>query len=286
MIDEIDFKIRTALLTDRSRLANLIHFGTYTHQHLDWKPPLDWIGSKPYLVLEQGGEAAAILACPPELPEIAWIRLFATSSLIDVRKAWNSLWAAAAKELSQLGNICIAAISLQSWFNDLLEASKFEYTDNVIVLLWEGSMLLPQPSATNISIRPMLSEDLDLITEIDHDAFETVWKNSTESLALAFEQSSQASVAELGNEIVGYQYSTASMMGGHLARLAVKKKMQGKGIGYLLVHQLLSQFGRQGVRHVTVNTQKNNGASLAVYARAGFKVTGESYRVYQQIIDG
>jgi ribosomal protein S18 acetylase RimI-like enzyme len=286
MMDEIDFKIHTALPADRSRLANLIHFGTYTHQHLDWKPPLDWIGSKPYLVIEQGGDIAATLACPPELPEIAWIRLFAVSSLIDVRDAWNLLWSAAAKEIVQIGKIHVAAISLQSWFNNLLEASEFDYTDDVVILMWERSMPLPKPSPTNIDIRPMLPEDLDLITEIDHDAFETVWKNSAESLALAFEQASQASVAELGDEMVGYQYSTSSMMGGHLARLAVKKKMQGKGIGYLLVHQLLSQFSRQGVQHVTVNTQKNNTASLGLYAKAGFNLTGESYRVYQHIIDG
>jgi ribosomal protein S18 acetylase RimI-like enzyme len=70
-------------------------------------------------------------------------------------------------------------------------------------------------------------------------------------------------------------------MGGHLARLAVKTTMQGRGIGYLLVHQVLNQFRRQGVRHVTVNTQQNNVASLALYSKAGFIITGESYRVYQ-----
>jgi ribosomal protein S18 acetylase RimI-like enzyme len=286
MMDEIDYKIRTALPADRSRLANLIHFGTYTHQHLDWKPPLDWIGSNPYLVVERGSDIAATLACPPELPEIAWIRLFAVSSLFNMGEAWKSLWATAEKELSQFGKICLAAISLQSWFNELLAESKFDYTDNVVVLMWERSTPLPKPSPTNISIRPMLPEDLALITEIDHDAFQTVWKNSSESLALAFEQSSHASVAELEEEIVGYQYSTTSMMGGHLARLAVKQKMQGKGIGYLLVHQLLSQFGKQGVQHVTVNTQKSNTASLALYAKAGFSITGESYQVYQHMIDG
>lgn len=285
-MDEIDYKIRTALPADRSRLANLIHFGTYTHQHLDWKPPLDWIGNKPYLVLERYHDIAAILACPPELPEIAWIRLFAVSSMVNVGEAWKSLWAAAMKELSEFGKMRIAAISLQAWFNALLEASEFDYTDNVVVLMWERSTPLPQPSLTDISIRPMLPEDLELITVIDHDAFESVWKNSTESLALAFEQSAQASVAELGDEIVGYQCSTTSMMGGHLARLAVKQNMQGRGIGYLLVHQLLSKFSQQGVQHVTVNTQKSNIASLALYAKAGFNITGESYQVYQRMIDG
>jgi ribosomal protein S18 acetylase RimI-like enzyme len=279
-MDEIEYNIRTALSTDRSRLANLIHFGAYIHQHLDWKPPLDWIGSKPYLLMEKEGELFATLACPPDLPEMTWIRLFAVNSLINIGQAWQLLWDATKEELSRVGKIRVAAISLQSWFNDLLETSKFEHTDNVIVLMWEGSTPIPEPATKGINIRPMMPEDLEVIEEIDHDAFGSVWKNSLESLELAFGQASLADVAEYGDEIVGYQYSTSSSMGGHLARLAVITTMQGKGIGYLLVHQLLSQFSKQGIKHVTVNTQQNNVASLGLYSKAGFTVTGESYRVY------
>ncbi len=279
---EIDYKIRTALLTDRSRLANLIHFGSHIHQHLDWKPALDWIGSKPFLVVEKEGELVATLACPPDLPDITWIRLFAVSSLIKVDQAWEHLWEAAKLEIAQIGKIQVAVISLQGWFNGLLEASKFEHKDNVIVLMWDKSTAIPDPSPSSITIRPMLPEDLETILLIDHEAFGAVWKNSMEALDLAYQQCSLATVAENSGEIVGYQYSTATTMGGHLARLAVKIGMQGKGIGYLLVHQVLNQFKRQGFRHVTVNTQQNNAASLALYSRAGFTLTGESYRVYQQ----
>lgn len=281
---EIDYTIRTALPTDRSRLANLIHFGAYIHQHLDWKPALDWIGSKPYLVVEREGELFAALACPPDLAEMTWIRLFAVSQLMNTRLAWTLLWDAASTELAEIGNMCVAVISLQSWFNGLLEANKFEHTDDVIVLMWDGTNNMPKPAPTSISIRPMYPEDLDTIIEVDHDAFSLVWKNSSESLDLAYQQSLLATVAESDDEIVGYQYSTASTMGGHLARLAVKKSMQGRGIGYLLVHQVLNQFKKQGFRHVTVNTQQNNAASLALYSKAGFTLTGESYRVYQQDI--
>jgi ribosomal protein S18 acetylase RimI-like enzyme len=281
-MDEIDYKIRNALFTDRSRLANLIHFGSYIHQHLDWKPPLDWIGSTPYLLVEKNGDLLATLACPPDLPKITWIRLFAVNSQINVGRAWEFLWEAATKELSRIGNIGVAAISLQSWFNELLEASGFEHTDNVVVLMWERSALLPDPPPTDIKLRIMMPEDLEIIEKIDHEAFGPVWKNSLDSLELAFQQSVLASVAELNNEIVGYQYSTSNVMGGHLARLAVKTSMQGRGIGYLLVHQLLSQFRKQGVMHMTVNTQQSNLASLGLYSKAGFNLTGESYRVYQQ----
>jgi GNAT superfamily N-acetyltransferase len=264
-MDEIDYKIRNALFTDRSRLANLIHFGSYIHQHLDWKPPLDWIGSTPYLLVEKNGDLLATLACPPDLPKITWIRLFAVNSQINIGRAWEFLWEAATKELSRIGNIGVAAISLQSWFNELLEASGFEHTDNVVVLMWERSALLPDPPPTDIKLRIMMPEDLEIIEKIDHEAFGPVWKNSLDSLELAFQQSVLASVAELNNEIVGYQYSTSNVMGGHLARLAVKTSMQGRGIGYLLVYQLLS-----------------NLASLGLYSKAGFNLTGESYRVYQQ----
>ncbi len=281
-MDVIDYTIRAALPTDRSRLANLIHFGSHIHQHLDWKPALDWIGSAPYLVAEKAGELYATLACPPDLPDITWIRLFAVSPLINVSMAWELLWKAAEEEIERIGKIHVAVISLQGWFNGLLEASQFLHTDNVIVLMWDQTTVIPQPGVTSITIRPMLPEDMEVILSIDHEAFGPVWKNSMESLELAFQQSSLATVAEEGDEIVGYQYSTASTMGGHLARLAVKSAMQGKGIGYSLVHQVLSQFKRQGFRHVTVNTQQNNAASLALYAKAGFSMTGESYRVYQK----
>lgn len=278
----IDYIIRGALLADRSRLANLIHFGSHIHQHLDWKPALDWIGSRPYFVVEKEGDLLATLACPPDLPDITWIRLFAASPQIHIEQAWELLWEATRQEIDQMGSIRVAVISLQSWFNALLESSDFEHTDNVIVLMWDRSGEVPQPATSNIDIRPMLPEDLPTILEIDHEAFGEVWKNSMEALELAYQQAALATVATYGENIVGYQYSTASAMGGHLARLAVKTTSQGQGIGYLLVHQVLNQFVRQGFKHVTVNTQQNNAASLALYAKAGFSLTGESYRVYQR----
>jgi ribosomal protein S18 acetylase RimI-like enzyme len=262
-------------------LANLIHFGSYIHQHLDWKSPLDWIGKQPYLLIERNGGVVATLACPPEIPEITWVRLFAVSSSITADKAWSLLWVATLDELSRTGNIKVAVLSLQSWFNNILEESQFKHTDDVVVLIAESTITVRDPNPSSLKIRPMLPEDLATIQDIDNSAFGLEWRNSIESLELAFHQSSFSTVVEMGDEIVGYQYSTSSGMGGHLARLAVKVAMQGRGIGYLLVHDVLKYFRQQGVMHVTVNTQHSNVASLALYANAGFKPTGESYRVYQ-----
>jgi hypothetical protein len=112
---ETEFKIRTAERLDQSHLANLIHFGSYIHQHLDWKSPLDWIGEKPYLLIEGEGGLLAALACPLELPELAWIRLFALSSAFSEKASLPGK-----EELLHLGN-SIAALSIQSWLSQILE---------------------------------------------------------------------------------------------------------------------------------------------------------------------
>jgi ribosomal protein S18 acetylase RimI-like enzyme len=104
-------------------------------------------------------------------------------------------------------------------------------------------------------------------------------------LEIAFQQAAVATVAEDQDGIIGYQISTASSGGGHLARLAVHPRVQSQGIGYAIVRDLLAQFYRRGALQVTVNTQLDNLASLALYHKAGFQRTGEVYPVYEAYLD-
>ena len=53
MVTKLKHSIRKANIRDQQQLANLIHFETLVHRHLDWRPPLEWIGYDPYLVLEE-----------------------------------------------------------------------------------------------------------------------------------------------------------------------------------------------------------------------------------------
>jgi ribosomal protein S18 acetylase RimI-like enzyme len=106
-------------------------------------------------------------------------------------------------------------------------------------------------------------------------------QNSLTYLEIAFRQAAVATVAEYEGQLVGYQISTGTPIGGHLARLAVLPHLQGKGIGYALLYDLLNQFTRRGARTITVNTQKDNLASLSLYRKSGFQMTGEEYPIYQ-----
>jgi ribosomal protein S18 acetylase RimI-like enzyme len=274
--------IRSAQVVDRQLLASLIHFEPHVHRHLDWRPPLDWVGNDPYLVMELDGVLVSALACPPDPPETAWIRLFAVSTRISSQKAWEELWPVAREYLiDHYGPIRMAAIPLQSWFRTLLDKSDFKNTHNVVVLMWDENQLPPEKTGDLCTIRPMNYDDIATVHEIDVASFEPLWQNSLSGLETAFRQATLATVAEGPDGLIGYQISTSSPVGGHLARLAVYPEYQGKGVGYQLVHDLLKQFRRRGAQSVTVNTQFNNKTSLTLYKKAGFRLTGEEYPIYE-----
>jgi ribosomal-protein-alanine N-acetyltransferase len=282
MVALLQLPVRTAKPDDRQALANLIHFEVYVHRHLDWRHPLDWLGYQPYLIAEQNNQAISTLACPPDPAHVAWIRLFAVGSGVLVEKAWNSLWQTAHDQLVEEDDLTwAAAIPLQSWFETLLKKSGFVSTHHIVILTWERGRLPAASVQDNIFIRPMIFDDLPAAHVIDVASFDPLWQNSLPTLELAFQQSAVATVAEDQGKLIGYQISTATVMGGHLARLAVVPQHQGRGIGYELVRDSLSQFERRGARSVTVNTQQNNPASLTLYQKTGFHRTGEEYPVYQ-----
>jgi ribosomal-protein-alanine N-acetyltransferase len=274
--------VRTADPKDLSRLANLVHFEVYVHRHLDYRPPLDWIGHSPFLVLEQASRIEAALACPPDPAAIAWIRLFATTTQVPVTTAWDALWSETQPQLAIDPNIHFAAaIPLYGWFEALLKRKGFEKTHSIVMLNWDSPTLPETPPNPAVSIRPMTLDDMVAVETIDSASFSLIWQNSLVYLEIAFRQAAVATVAEYEGRIVGYQISTGTPIGGHLARLAVLPQLQGNGIGYALLYDLLHQFTRRAARTITVNTQKDNLASLALYRKTGFQLTGEEYPIYQ-----
>jgi ribosomal-protein-alanine N-acetyltransferase len=178
----------------------------------------------------------------------------------------------------------VAVIPLHAWFQEVLDQSEFKFTHEVVVLSWKGEKP-PRASLTpGVLVRPMKKSDLPDVERIDWAAFAHIWRNSLPCLETAFRQSVVATVAEVSGQLVGYQISTGTTASGHLARLAIHPGFQGQGIGYAIVRDLLERFEQRGMLHVTVNTQHNNVASLALYKKASFHLTGEVYPVYEHLI--
>lgn len=284
MTEKTNLSIREACVSDRQTLANFIHFEVYVHRHLDWRQPLDWINHNPFFIASSENKIIAAIACPPDPANIAWIRLLAISSDFHINNTWLNLWKKVEEYFKGEDEVIIAAIPRQDWFQRLLEGGGFKLTNHVVMMLWDNKEIPAERHVPGLNIRPMNFDDLPSIEVLDTITFNPVWRISETSLIYAYRQAAIATVAEMDNSIIGYQISTSSQHGGHLARLAVHPKYRRMGNGYNLIHDILVRFNKQGVFNISVNTQTDNKNSLALYEKIGFHKTNEIFPTYQYLM--
>lgn len=278
--------IKTVDDEDWEDVAQLIHSHAGVHRHLGWRPPLDWLGREPYLGAFMGGEMVGVLACPPDEDGNTWLRLLACKPGQDPAEIWSHLWPAAEGRLQGRRDVgAVNALAMGAWLEDILRGSGFQHTYDVIVMDWEASCAVYPAQAGGVRIRKMRKGDLERVYEIDQAAFDPIWRNSLQSLRVAFQVANLAGVALVDDDLVGYHISTADTLGGHLARLAVHPDCQGRGVGIALVDNVLRRFERMGMVRVSVNTQKDNLASIKLYEKFGFYRKDESYPVFQYFFD-
>jgi ribosomal-protein-alanine N-acetyltransferase len=121
---------------------------------------------------------------------------------------------------------------------------------------------------------------LPRLAEIEAITFDPLWRHSAIALALAHQQAWSFDVAEMNGHIVGFQFSTRSPRGAHLARMAVHPHYQGRGVGAALLARAMAHYHAEGLRRVTLNTQMDNLASKRLYERFGFRPSGEEFPVW------
>ena len=272
--------VREAAEADRQAIDRLLRCELRGHRHLDWRTPLDWLGKSPFLVAEHQWRIVGTLAFPVDPPGVAWLQVFAASTSRSTAEVWEALWGQAQRKLAAQEGLLVAAIPMQEWLISLLKQSGFTLAHEVVVLMWSYDQPLEIEMELPAVLRQMQADDLAQVQRVDASAFTPLWQNSLPSLEQAFQQSAIASVAEDERGLIGYQISTASHIGAHLARLAVHPACQRRGIGQALVADLLRQCVYRGILRVTVNTQSDNLASLRLYEKLGFRLTGESFPVY------
>ncbi len=267
---------------DEESLVALLRSTTLIHRHFGWVPPLNWLGKQPFLSVFKNRQILAALACPPDPPQIAWIRLFASDQNLPIKEAWHLLWPLAQKKLKKTRPTkTVAAIVLQDWLQEVLQESGFTQECQVSGLTRKiTSDPLPNIQSEAL-IRAMQKKDLPVVQKIDEMAFAPFWRTPPDKLEYAHNIAVIATVAEINQQIIGYQISTGDTLKGHLARLAVSPQHQNRGIGKALLHDLLTKFEQQRYIQITVNTQTHNKISQKLYQSFGFQLAPETYPVYQ-----
>jgi ribosomal protein S18 acetylase RimI-like enzyme len=277
----VRLQVRRAVAEDQRQIANLLMHEANSHRHLDWRSPLDWLGTSNYWVLEENERVVAALACPADPPQVAWIRIFGYSPHISAAEAWAALWERARAEIVDSPvKTQVATIIVKQWFQSMILSSGFDLKQNIVLLQLINNNIATLAAPKGIRIRPMSAEDMAAVAQIDLAAFGWFWHNTIDSLQRARLQAVNATVAEDESGLIGYQLSTGNPLGAHLARLAVQPQAQGRGVGSALIGDLIEKLGSRQLVRLSVNTQSDNQASLALYKKMGFEATGEYFPVF------
>ncbi len=279
-----DLIIRPANSGDLALLTTLLDGKSFVHRHLGWRSAFDWLGSQPFLILEDQERILAALACPPDEDGLTWLQLFASAPGYSTFQAWNNLWPQAKSVLERNDSVAsINSLVIHPEMDRLLKKDGFKEIYQVVILVWDISRAAWPAIQHQGLVRLMEAEDLDRVHRIDQLAFNEIWRNSLSHLETAYKQAFSAAVIELDGNVQGYQISTATTRGGHLARLAINPEYQSLGLGSSLLTDLLDRFQERGIVEVTVNTQSVNQRSLDLYQKFGFVLLDDRYPVRQYL---
>ena len=272
------YTIRKSMPDDREDMLAFFNLPVHIHQHLDWQTIADRVNAMDFLLAEKNNNLTAMLSIPVHNPEIAWIELFSARKMISLARSWKELFEMFIENTKSTSpELKIFSLSYYPWYQKLLEESSF-YPAYAIVTLETDGIYIPnvRPLPSNLQMKFMSVSNFDIVHDLDIIAFDLPWQMTKNALKKAFRSSVYATVILDNDKAIGYQIATEGESNIHLARIAVHPKYQNSGIGGFLIHDLLSYMKRFHFRSVSVNTQSNNEASLALYRKMGFFKTGNN----------
>jgi len=164
------------------------------------------------------------------------------------------------------------------------ERAGFDLLQEVITYEMVGPTTETVP-ASSLSFRRVQAEDpakVQQLLDLDHAAFPWLWRNSAaEFNAYLRTAGVTAYIGYDGDVPIAYVGVTAYQGWGHLDRIAVTPRRQGRGLGLTALQFAISTLAANGARRFGLSTQDDNKRSQRMYERFGFRRSDvHDYRLY------
>lgn len=286
-LDEIS-AVRIAKKSDAPAITRLLNGTRFTHYHVDWWVPVDWLGDAGFVVVQKETEAAqppsllmprdemlACLAVTADPPPAAWVRLTAVSPHLDPHDTLINMFAPVVEHLQKTAVTEVGWLVLNPWPLPVLPELGFTEFSGIETYTKNNLDLPSMKSVPELRIRSVVERDFEGLAALETAVFEPLWRFSKETLRLARRDAVSFDVAYLGDRLVGYQISSGGRFGAHLVRLTIAPDLQGYGIGTAIFAHAIKEYERRGYQHITLNTQVDNDASHRLYKKFGFSPSGE-----------
>jgi ribosomal-protein-alanine N-acetyltransferase len=135
-----------------------------------------------------------------------------------------------------------------------------------------GTDLAPAPF--EVVIAPMRTKDLKGVLRIEEAVFPQPWSHRLFVEELAQRTSRAYRAAWVGRSIVGFAGQMSIDDESHVNNIAVDPAWQGRGLGAVILADLVRTALARGARHLTLEVRVGNDPAIALYRRFGMAPVG------------
>ncbi len=135
-----------------------------------------------------------------------------------------------------------------------------------------------------MKFEPIKFSHLSQMAEIEREAFDQPW---TENMFIPEVEDVNAvyTIGVRGDEVICYGGFHKVFDEAHITNIAVKSSERGKGLGKLLMSELLNRARLAGMNFATLEVNIKNTTAINMYMSFGFKVEGVRKRYYNNVDD-
>lgn len=129
-------------------------------------------------------------------------------------------------------------------------------------------------------VRKMRPEDVDAVVAIETEAFGSPWRRETFLDLIDRPTAELLVMVEEAEGVVGYAVLWCVLDQGELANVAIARHMRGRGLGRVLLAEVLAVARARGVETVFLEVRESNAPALGLYRRFGFSQVGHRRGYY------
>lgn len=131
-----------------------------------------------------------------------------------------------------------------------------------------------------IKIDNMDIDDLNKIQDILNSEFDDFWNYNVFKSELENENSKYI-IARLNDEIVGFAGIWVAIDEAHITNIVTKKSYRNKGIGKLLLENLILLSNSLNLNSITLEVKESNIPAIKLYEKFYFKKLGIRKKYYE-----
>jgi len=126
----------------------------------------------------------------------------------------------------------------------------------------------------SITIDRMRPEHLDQVAAIEALSFATPWSRESFQYELTRNDFASYLVALDGEKVLGYAGMWLILDEAHVTNVAVHPDCRGRGLGRVLMLELMRRAALAGAGRMTLEVRKSNHVARRLYEHLGFKERG------------